>query len=239
MDNSFQTSFIPKRSLTADNLPIRRSTGLYAIISIVILVGVLVLSGGFFIYKTVLANQKSDLSAKLGLARNSFEQGTISTLELFDKKTATAKQLLTKHIVLSPLFALLGELTIPSVQYTKFEQTNDSKGLSVRLSGLARDYKYIALQSDSFNSPKGRYLKNVVFSNLTKDKNGFVTFDLSFSVDPNLISYEQNALVESAGISPVTPVSLPVAVPASAPATGLETATPEQTPPPSSSNQTN
>jgi hypothetical protein len=67
----------------------------------------------------------------------------------------------------------------------------------VRMSGVARDYKSVALQASVFNSAKGRYFKNVVFSNLTKDnKNGYILFDLDFMVDPALLSYEKNSLLE-------------------------------------------
>ena len=94
------------------------------------------------------------------------------------------------------MFALLGEITIPSIQYTSFEQQTNDKGFLVSIEGLARDYKSIALQSEVFNSEKGRSFENVLFSNLTKDKNNNIGFSLKFNVDPNLLSYEKNDLLE-------------------------------------------
>ena len=86
--------------------------------------------------------------------------------------------------------------SLPSVQYTKFDQQNTDGVFLVKMSGLATDYKSIALQADVFNSAKGRSFKNVVFSNLTKNKNNNVAFDIEFTVDPALLSYEKSIALE-------------------------------------------
>ncbi len=155
-------------------------------------------SGGLFFYKSYLTGQKKVLSDSLQRARATFEQDTINELELFDKRVSASKQVLNNHIVLSPMFALLGNLTIPSIQYTKFDHETTDKGFFVNISGIATDYRSIALQADAFNGAKGRSFKNVVFSNLTKDKNNHIVFDLNFTVDPSLLSYEKDTALEQA-----------------------------------------
>jgi hypothetical protein len=180
------------------------------ILSVILLVVVGVASGGLFVYKNYLVKQKEVLSESLKKVRNSFEQDTIDELELYDKRVAASKQVLDAHIVLSPLFALLGDLTIPGVQYTKFNHDTNEKGFFVKMSGIARDYRSIALQADVFNTAKGRSFKNVVFSNLTKDKNGYVSFDIEFTVDSGLLSYQKNVLTEeSKAKTQPAPESLP------------------------------
>jgi hypothetical protein len=198
MENSFQTSFIPKKPINTTSVVNRRPTSLFTVFSIIVLVIMVLASAGLFVYKNYLNNQKETLSASLLKVRDSFEKETIDELELFDKRTGAAKQILDKHIVLSPMFELLGSLTIPSIQYTKFEHQTNEKGFYVKMSGIARDYRSIALQADVFNTAKGRYFKNVVFSNLLKDKNNYVTFNVEFNVDPSLLSYEKNILLEDA-----------------------------------------
>ena len=47
-----------------------------------------------------------------------------------------------------------------------------------------------------FNSIKGRSFSNVLFSNLTKDKNNNINFDLKFNVSPELLSYEKSILLD-------------------------------------------
>ncbi len=155
----------------------------------------MLVSAGLFLYKNYLVKQKEDSSAALLKIRDSFEKDTIDELSLFNKKTEVATQILNNHIVLSPLFNLIGEITIPQVQYTKFEHKNNAEGFFISIQGVARDYRSIALQADMFNSSKGAYFKNVIFSGLTKDeKNNKINFNLEFNVDPSLLSYEKYGL---------------------------------------------
>lgn len=156
-----------------------------------------ILSGGLFVYKNYLVNKKAILSSSLLKVRNSFDKDTIAELELYDKRSSASKQVLASHIVLSPMFKLLGELTIPLIQYTDFSHQLSDKGFFVKMKGVSRDYKSIALQADVFNTARGRSFKNVVFSNLTKDKNNNVSFDIEFTVDPALLSYEKNNALEA------------------------------------------
>lgn len=192
MDNSFQTSFIPKKPIITNARTTRPPTSIFTVLSFLLLVIMGVSSLGLFLYKNYLIKQKEVLSASLSTVRDSFEKDTINELELYDKRVSAAKQILGSHIVFSPMFALIGNLTLPTIQYTKFDQKTDTDGFTVKMSGVSQDYKSIALQADVFNTAKGRSFKNVVFSNLTKDKNNNVTFDISFNVDPDLLSYEKN-----------------------------------------------
>lgn len=195
MDNTFQTSFIPKKPITS-TVSTKTQRSLFSIIAIFLIIVSVILSAGLYAYKTYLNNQKEALSTSLLTIRDTFEKDTIEELEMFNKRTDIAKQILNGHIVLSPLFSLLSEITIPSVQYVKFDQETNEKGFLVKIEGVAKDYRSIALQADMFNTVKGRSFKNVVFSNLSKDKSGNVMFDLQFNVDPNLLSYEKNNLIE-------------------------------------------
>jgi hypothetical protein len=204
MENSFQTSFIPKKLVTSNSSE-KEPKSFFSIIAIFLFIISILLSGGLFLYKIYLTKQQGSLSTSLTLTRDSFEKDTIDELELFDRRTKSAKQILSSHIVLSPMFALLGEITIPSIQYTKFEQQTNEDGFLVNIEGVARDYRSIALQSDMFNSVKGRSFKNVLFSNLVKDKNNNINFNLKFNIEPDLLSYEKNNLLEEVKNSSVQP----------------------------------
>jgi len=212
MENSFQTSFIPKKPITSGSSE-KEPRSFLSIIAIFVLIVSILLSGGLFLYKSFLTKQQVEFSSSLAIARDGFEKDTIDELELFDKRTEAAKQILTNHIVLSPMFALLGKITIPSIQYINFQQQTNDKGFIVNIEGLARDYRSIALQADMFNSVEGSSFKNVLFSNLSKDKNNNISFSLKFEVQPDLLSYEKNNLLEqiqSPVISDATSLTLPV-----------------------------
>ena len=149
-------------------------------------------SGGLYFYKDYLQKNKLALSENLKKVKESFDNNTIVELETYDKTASVAKEVLANHTVLSPLFDLINELTLSSIQYTRFDYSTDKGAFSVKMSGISRDYRSIALQADVFNTKKGSMFKNVIFSNLTKDKNNFVTFSLEFDVDKSLLSYSNN-----------------------------------------------
>ena len=203
MENTFQTSFIPKKPLNSTNnsSKYKAPIGILPVIASIVLAVVIASSIGLYFYKNYLENKKNNLSTSISQIKDGFDQKVIGDLELFDKKISTAKDVLSSHLVLSPMFSLLGDLTLPSIQYTSFEHQVTDKGFSVQISGLARDYKSIAMQADVFNGDDGHYFKNVIFSNLVKDKNNNVTFDLEFNVDPSILSYENNILLDKYGIN--------------------------------------
>lgn len=226
MDNTqFQTSFIPKKPITEAPLhkvpiAIQRSVSIFTIIAIFSIIIVGGAYGGLYFYKSTLSVNVTNAKKSLNLAESSFEADTISDLQLFDKRIAASKQVLASHIVVSPFFELLNTLTLPSIQFTKFSYSGstDGQSYSVKMSGNAKDYKSIAVQASIFNSSAGKYFKDVVFSNLNlsddKEKKGYVTFDVSFNLDPILLSYEkQLAKYTEEKKDPITPVNNEVVSP--------------------------
>ena len=191
MENSFQTSFIPKKPIISTSSK-RESKSLFGIITTFLLIISIIGSLGMFLYKSYLINRRDSLATSLSSIRDTFEKGTIDELKLYDKRTSIAQQILNGHIVLSPTLTLLGEITIPSIQYTKFLQKDENNNFSILIKGVARDYRSIALQADMFNTEKGHLFKNVVFSNLIRNKNDNIDFDLEFNINPKLLSYRDN-----------------------------------------------
>lgn len=195
MENSFQTSFIPKKPIVSNGAsPIsnNKAVSISMIVSVFIIVVIILSSFGLFLYKDYLTKNKADLIDSLSKAKNSFDSATIGELELYDQRTGAAKSILDNHIILSPLFELINKLTLSSIQYTAFNHESKDGTFSVKMSGIARDYKSIALQSEVFNKEEGGKFNDVIFSNLTKNKENLVTFDLEFNVDPSLLSYTKS-----------------------------------------------
>jgi hypothetical protein len=199
MDNSFQTSFIPKKPIVSEvGHKTRQSVSLFSLIAIIIIIIVILSSVGLFLYKSYLTKEKDLLSSSLSKISDSFDVETIKELKLYDSRMTSSKQILSSHIALSPLFKRIEELTIPQIQYTKFEHKTDTAGFSVNMSGVARDYSSIALQADVFNNDKKNHFKNIIFSNLTRTTtSNRVNFDVEFTVDPALLSYETSILSDS------------------------------------------
>jgi len=133
------------------------------------------------------------MEADLALAKNRFEPSKIKQLQALDKRLKASSDILSKHIAISPIFQALQDITLKTIQYTKFtyDYTGEKNAkVAVKMSGQAVGYRSIALQGDLFS--KNKNLIDPVFSNLNLDDHGNVLFDLNFSVDPssNFLKYE-------------------------------------------------
>ena len=129
---------------------------------------------------------------ELNLAKDSFEPSKILQLQDLDKRINAANEVLSNHIAVSPIFSALQAVTMKTVGYTKFGYTFDgskNSKIAVSMSGIAVGYASIAQQADLL--AQNKYLIDPVFSNLSLDDKGNVTFDLNFSVDPNLVDYKK------------------------------------------------
>ncbi len=197
MEKDFQTSFIPKKPITEERVSAPASVGLLTIISIFILFTVLLASGGLYFYKGVVNKNITTMQDNLNLAKNRFEPSKIVELQSLDKRLTAATDILSNHVIISPIFQILSAVTMKTVRYTKFSYAldDDNKTVKVTMSGQATGYRAIALQSDLFTQNK--LLIDPVFSNLNLDTSGNVLFDLTFSVDHSVVDYKQALLTGS------------------------------------------
>lgn len=196
MEPNFQTSFIPKKPLIEERAVKSRSVGIFTITSIFVLFTVLLASVALYFYKGILTKSLTQMQSDLNLAKNRFEPSKITELQVLDKRLRAATQILSKHIVVTPIFEALAAITMKTVRFTKFSYNIGADGkIDVTVSGLAIGYRSVALQSDLF--AKNKNLIGPVFSNLTLDDKGNVVFDLAFSVDPAFVNYKQMLLTQS------------------------------------------
>ena len=213
MEQSFQTSFIPKKPIVEDRAARVQSVGFFMVISIFILFAILLASGGLFLYKGSLAKVIADKTNQLILAKNGFEPAKITELQVLDKRLRASSEILSHHIAITPVFEALSTITMKTVRFTEFSYTfgSDSPIASgsenspqngrviIKMSGLAVGYRSVALQSDLFSTKdEGKNFIDPVFSNLTLDDRGNVLFDLEFSVEPSFVDYKQMLARESA-----------------------------------------
>ncbi len=204
MEQNFQTSFIPKKPMTEERGASSRPIGIFMIVSVIILFTVIIASGGLYFYKTSVAKSIVQMENDLNLAKNRFEPAKITQLQDLDKRLRASSEILSKHIAITPIFKVLGDITMKTVRYTEFtyESGNDQNAdILVSMKGEAVGYRSIALQADLFT--KEKRIVNPVFSNLTLDNNGNVIFDLRFSVSADLVNYKDTLLTENTTTLPL------------------------------------
>jgi len=202
MEPNFQTSFIPKKPMIEERAVASRPIGFLTIVSLLVLVTMLVVSGGLYFYRGVVANNITKMDESLKAAQNRYEPAKIKELQVLDKRLSAANEILSSHVSLIPIFELLQKVTMKTVRYTKFSYvagTEKSKKVTIKLSGTAIGYKSIALQSDIFTENK--QIIDPLFSNLLLDEKGNVAFELEFSVDPTFVDYKQMILTNNGDVS--------------------------------------
>lgn len=201
MDNNFQTSFIPKKALSEERIATPGRTSLFSFIATLIFFGALASAAGMYFYKASIQKNITAMKASLEAAKNSLEPTRINDLKALDRRLSNANALLANHVAVTPIFKALEESTLKTIQYTKFSyKTPDSSqgAVQVQISGRARDYTSIALESDSLVQNKN--IQDPIFSNLTLDNlTGTVTFELVFNLVPDFVHYVNNLPIAGAG----------------------------------------
>ena len=202
MDKDFQTSFIPKRAINEGRVSKAQTANFLTIIALFVLLTVLLSTGALFFYKESIKKNISNMQNELVLAQQKFDSSEIDQYKVLDKRLKAAKEILQNHVAVTPIFQSLEDLTEKSVRYTNFSYslgTADQPNILVKMSGVAIGYRSIALQSDLY--AKNKNIIDPVFSNLSLDDSGRVTFDLQFLVNPSFLNYKP----ETATSSNVTP----------------------------------
>lgn len=198
MEQNFQTSFIPKKSIVKERSISAPSVSVITVISLFAFFAVLVGTGALYFYKGVLEKNIVEMKSTLEKTQNRLEPATIAELSTLDNRLIAATKILENHVAVTPIFEALQAITMKTVRFTSFEYTlpADSGALVlVKLGGVAIGYRSVALQADLF--AKNENFIDPVFSNLQLDDKGNVVFDLTFSVDSGFINYKKSVLTKS------------------------------------------
>lgn len=194
MDKEFQTSFVPKKPIIEKAAAVHSGggfSGAMNLVALIIFIASILAAGATYFYRSSLIDRVEEYKVSLERARGAFEPALITELQELDKRMRAASDILANHVAVSPIFTLIGEITLPTVRYSDFSyEFNEENGnlVDVIMSGEAKGYNYIALQADLFGDNK--FIKNPIFSEFTLDQTGNVDFALTFSVDKSLVLYE-------------------------------------------------
>ncbi|MGB8815644.1 MAG: hypothetical protein WCC74_00155 [Minisyncoccia bacterium] len=196
MEQKFQTSFIPKKSVMPD-LSSRPSIGLFLLISIILLLISFSIAAYVYLEKQTLISKIANAKVSIEKNKNNFETATIEDIVRLDARIKVAEGLISRHISVSPIFKFIEDHTLRNVRFKGFNfsigGTNISSGSAFKIvmSGQAKDFKTLALQADEFGKIEYRnIIKDTVFSSLDLAANGNVGFSFSASIIPDFIKYE-------------------------------------------------
>ncbi|MFC1720702.1 hypothetical protein ACFLY0_00690 [Patescibacteria group bacterium] len=186
-----QQSFVPKKPITAQRKVKKASGGLFFGISLIIFILAAGSAGSVYFYELYLEKKVENMRTSLERAKEAFEPSLILELKNLDARIKSAENILNNHIAFSEFFTLLEKDTLKTVRFNNFDYSVDGTGeINIRLSGEAKSYSSVALQSDIFGESK--FIKNPIFSDLSLDDGGNVTFNVTADVDQELVLYSKS-----------------------------------------------
>jgi hypothetical protein len=192
MEPKFQNSFIPKKPMGLPQesaVATVRSTSLFSVISGIIFVGALLVSGGLFVYGKILKGQINKADKAIIEAREVYEPEKIKELIDIDNKMTSAKNLLRSHVAVSKVLTLLEDLTLKKMRFTSFEYLKKGSNPTVMISGDIQTYNALAEQQEVFS--KNEFIRNSKFTDFNLGDNGYISVKFSADIDPGLISYKK------------------------------------------------
>ncbi len=191
-----QTSFIPKKTSSALSPSPGiggRSINVFGILALIVFFITVGLAVFVFFYKSHLITSINEMDAALALAKKSFEPEFIATASRLNSRIEAARELLSRHRSLSPLFTILEKKTLEQVRFQDFHFTAEGgREVAINMRGQAKSFNAVALQSDVFGTEPS--FKDPMFSNFSLDERGDVTFDFKTTVDPKLLLYSESLL---------------------------------------------
>ena len=183
-------SFVPKKPISAKNRTRKASAGIFFGVSFILFILVAGSATSVYFYKIYKEKKIENMKISLERAKAAFEPSLIIELKELDARIKSADIILNKHMAFSEFFSFIEENTLKTIQFNSFDYSENEDGVKVNLSGKAKSYSSIALQSDIFGDSK--FIKNPIFSDLSLEENGNINFIVSADVNPQLVLFNES-----------------------------------------------
>ncbi|MEW5908151.1 MAG: hypothetical protein AB1643_03195 [Patescibacteria group bacterium] len=186
--NNETASFIPKTTLTKP-ISYKKRMGLFTGLSIFLLILAAAMWGGLYFYKNNLNERLASLIESLKQANAVIDPDFLYGVNNLSQKIDTAKTILGKHLILTPIFNFLQQSTLQNVRFTDFSfHSSDTGNPQINLKGASRDYTSLALQVEEFR--KSEDIESVSASDFTLGLDGRVNFSLVIVFKPSYLKFK-------------------------------------------------
>lgn len=211
--NNSKISFIPKESLVREEsfLERRRPRSAMIFIASLIFLSSVVAYAVLLYYNNSLnqtiANRITEIE---NLQREFTNAPEVREAKVFSARANLARELLSSHVVASPIFNFLSKNTVGTILYDKFSFDNGEKGAVVDLSGEAPSYASLAYQADVFKK-QTKALASFTVNEVTLTEFGTVSFSFTMIFKPDFLSYLKNSVSVDRVTTPK--VDVPISTP--------------------------
>lgn len=228
-------SFIPKTPLAHEErfFERKRPRSVMGIIAATVLTVIVGAYAGLYYWNIVLAEKIITKTNEINELQKTFTASPyVSEAKMFRSRADLAKELLSQHIVISPIFDFISEATLQDILYESFAFSKNDAGWTLELLGEAPSYAVLAYQSDVLKK-KTEELDSFAIKNVTLTQLGTVHFSLSLIFAPEYISYTKNISaadeLSAIGVATSTPSLVPEVPPSEASSANIATDIPATT----------
>lgn len=192
-DTGLSNSFIPQDASKTPRFNQNGGGGglidLAFILSVVLLVTSGALYGAVFMYHSYLTSQNVSAEQQIQTVNQNLDTKTVDAIMSIDQRMNAAQTLIGNHLAYSAFFNNLNQATLTSIQFSSFkiDSSDQTKGIVLSLSGVARDLNGVAYEAQLFGLDS--MIKNPIFSGIALDTDG-VHFVAAATIDPKQLSYE-------------------------------------------------
>lgn len=186
------TSFVPHPASAAAPRKFRGDFGsAFSFFAYGVLVLALLLALGVFLYGRILASNKAGKDAELANAQAAIDRTTVENFARLRNRLVSSGSLLDKHTAPSNFFSTIETILPAGVRFTSLHFSLGDAGAKIEGSGGAKNFNALAVASNAF-AADGR-IKDAIFSNLNINRDSSVSFALSATLDPKLITFTPTA----------------------------------------------
>jgi len=190
--NPPKVSFIPKaplaykQSFMASRRP-RSVSGILAIIAFVASIGAY---AGLYFYESSLSTNIEAKNTEIKAAQSKLSRAPeIGEAKVFRARAELANELLSSHVVVSPIFEFLEQNTLTSVFYKDFNFKHSTDGWTLVLAGEAPGYSSVAYQMEVLRRNNTNKFIDFLIGDVMLTNTGTVTFNLTMTFSQNQLSY--------------------------------------------------
>jgi len=193
METKFQTSFIPKKPTIVEVSSTGSSVSLFLVLSIFIFVATAMFSGFVYFYKVNRVNYLNQVIASVNESHTrQSDEITTQNLIALDGKIKMVKNIVDNHNALSNMLTelqgkIVDGIRLSSLNYTAVSGENIN---SLKLSGMARNFKTIDAQATVLRNSNSTFLNPVFSDFVLNNVTGAVSFSLTCNVKPSAINYK-------------------------------------------------
>jgi hypothetical protein len=182
------TSFVPHSAAASARRSRADFSGAFGFLAYVVLGIAVALAFGVFFYGRILAVSKAAKDTELASAQAAINPTAVESFVRLSARLTSGETLLGKHIAFSTFFASLEKILLTTVRFTSLNLSMGDTGVSkIAGAGVAKNFNALAAASNAF-ATDGR-IKDAIFSGIGIGGGGSVSFTLSATLDPKIVTF--------------------------------------------------